>query len=126
MSRLLDEQKRGATLEDSRLAARPVGRPRRHRCAGARTPAPLAPVDRAASSTLPELSLSPVHRRRLPGCGTSARSTLPAIPGPVEVFAVAATDTVVDPVSDRLQARGLIANARVFRYYVDHNGGLRK
>jgi cell division protein YceG involved in septum cleavage len=33
------------------------------------------------------------------------------------------TDTV-DSISKRLQDRGLITNARVFRYYVDHNGGL--
>jgi UPF0755 protein len=44
-------------------------------------------------------------------------------PGPVEVFKVLPTDTV-DSISDRLQDRGLIANAGVFRYYVDHNGGL--
>jgi UPF0755 protein len=33
------------------------------------------------------------------------------------------TDTV-DSISERLQERGLVANAGVFRYYVDHNGGL--
>ncbi len=44
-------------------------------------------------------------------------------PGPVEVFRVLPTDSV-DTVSERLQDRGLINNARVFRYYVDHNGGL--
>ena len=44
-------------------------------------------------------------------------------PGPVEVFKVLPTDTV-DTISVRLQDRGLITNARVFRYYVDHNGGL--
>ena len=44
-------------------------------------------------------------------------------PGPVEVFKVLPTDTV-DTISNRLQDRGLITNARVFRYYVDHNGGL--
>ncbi len=44
-------------------------------------------------------------------------------PGPVEVFKVLPTDSV-ETVSERLQDRGLITNARVFRYYVDHNGGL--
>ncbi len=44
-------------------------------------------------------------------------------PGAVEVFKVLPTDTV-ETVSERLQDRGLITNARVFRYYVDHNGGL--
>ena len=44
-------------------------------------------------------------------------------PGAVEVFKVLPTDTV-DSISQRLQGRGLITNARVFRYYVDHNGGL--
>ncbi len=44
-------------------------------------------------------------------------------PGPVEVFRVLPTDSV-DTVSERLQDRGLISNARVFRYYVDHNDGL--
>ncbi len=44
-------------------------------------------------------------------------------PGAVEVFRVLPTDSV-DTVSERLQDRGLINNARVFRYYVDHNGGL--
>ena len=44
-------------------------------------------------------------------------------PGTVEVFKVLPTDTV-DSISQRLQDRGLITNARVFRYYVDHNGGL--
>ena len=44
-------------------------------------------------------------------------------PGPVEVFRVLPTDSV-ETVSERLQDRGLINNARVFRYYVDHNGGL--
>jgi UPF0755 protein len=43
--------------------------------------------------------------------------------GTVEVFTVLPADTV-DTISDRLQDRGLITNARVFRYYVDHNGGL--
>ncbi|MGZ7087593.1 MAG: endolytic transglycosylase MltG, partial [Ilumatobacteraceae bacterium] len=43
--------------------------------------------------------------------------------GPVEVFKVLPTDTI-DSISHRLQDRGLIANSRVFRYYVDHNGGL--
>jgi len=43
--------------------------------------------------------------------------------GAVEVFKVLPTDTV-DSISQRLQDRGLITNARVFRYYVDHNGGL--
>jgi UPF0755 protein len=43
--------------------------------------------------------------------------------GPVEVFRVLPTDSV-ETVSERLQDRGLITNARVFRYYVDHNGGL--
>ncbi len=43
--------------------------------------------------------------------------------GPVEVFRVLPTDSV-ESISDRLQDRGLINNARVFRYYVDHNGGL--
>ena len=43
--------------------------------------------------------------------------------GAVEVFKVLPTDSV-DTISKRLQDRGLIANARVFRYYVDHNGGL--
>ena len=43
--------------------------------------------------------------------------------GTVEVFKVLPTDTV-DSISQRLQDRGLITNARVFRYYVDHNGGL--
>jgi UPF0755 protein len=44
-------------------------------------------------------------------------------PGAVEVFTVLPTDSV-DTVSERLQDRELITNARVFRYYVDHNGGL--
>lgn len=44
-------------------------------------------------------------------------------PGAVEVFTVLPNDSV-DTVADRLQDRGLITNARVFRYYVDHNGGL--
>jgi peptidoglycan lytic transglycosylase G len=44
-------------------------------------------------------------------------------PGAVEVFTVLPNDSV-DTVADRLQERGLITNARVFRYYVDHNGGL--
>ncbi|MBK5332091.1 MAG: endolytic transglycosylase MltG [Ilumatobacteraceae bacterium] len=43
--------------------------------------------------------------------------------GAVEVFKVLPTDTV-DSISKRMQDRGLITNARVFRYYVDHNGGL--
>ncbi|HEY7625510.1 MAG TPA: endolytic transglycosylase MltG [Ilumatobacteraceae bacterium] len=43
--------------------------------------------------------------------------------GAVEVFKVLPTDTV-ETVSQRLQERGLINNARVFRYYVEHNGGL--
>ncbi|HEX3087895.1 MAG TPA: endolytic transglycosylase MltG, partial [Ilumatobacteraceae bacterium] len=43
--------------------------------------------------------------------------------GSVEVFTVLPNDTV-DTISGRLQDRGLITNARVFRYYVDHNGGL--
>ena len=43
--------------------------------------------------------------------------------GAVEVFKVLPTDTV-ETISERLQDRGLITNARVFRYYVDHNGGL--
>jgi peptidoglycan lytic transglycosylase G len=43
--------------------------------------------------------------------------------GAVEVFKVLPTDTV-DSISKRLQDRGLITNSRVFRYYVDHNGGL--
>ncbi len=43
--------------------------------------------------------------------------------GAVEVFKVLPTDSV-DSISKRLQDRGLVANARVFRYYVDHNGGL--
>ncbi len=44
-------------------------------------------------------------------------------PGPVEVFKVLPTDTRRH---DRraLAGRGLIARRRVFRYYVDHNGGL--
>jgi UPF0755 protein len=44
-------------------------------------------------------------------------------PGAVEVFKVLPTDTV-ETVSERLQDRGLITNARVFQFYVDHNGGL--
>ena len=44
-------------------------------------------------------------------------------PGAVEVFKVLPTDSV-ETVSERLQDRGLITNARVFRFYVDHNGGL--
>jgi UPF0755 protein len=44
-------------------------------------------------------------------------------PGAVQVFTVLPTDSV-ETVSERLQHRGLITNARVFRYYVDHNGGL--
>jgi UPF0755 protein len=44
-------------------------------------------------------------------------------PGAVEVFKVLPTDTV-ETISERLQDRGLITNARVFRYYVGHNGGL--
>jgi UPF0755 protein len=44
-------------------------------------------------------------------------------PGAVVVFKVLPTDTV-DTISQRLQDRGLITNARVFRFYVDHNGGL--
>jgi UPF0755 protein len=44
-------------------------------------------------------------------------------PGAVEVFKVLPTDSV-DSISHRLQDRGLITNSRVFRYYVDHNGGL--
>ncbi len=44
-------------------------------------------------------------------------------PGAVEVFKVLPTDTV-ETISERLQDRGLITNARVFLYYVDHNGGL--
>jgi UPF0755 protein len=44
-------------------------------------------------------------------------------PGAVEVFKVLPADTV-ESISVRLQDRGLITNARVFRYYVDHNGGL--
>lgn len=44
-------------------------------------------------------------------------------PGAVQVFTVLPTDSV-QTVSERLQHRGLITNARVFRYYVDHNGGL--
>ncbi|MEY2582948.1 MAG: hypothetical protein QOE09_2797 [Ilumatobacteraceae bacterium] len=44
-------------------------------------------------------------------------------PGAVEVFKVLPTDTV-ETISGRLQDHGLITNARVFRYYVDHNGGL--
>ncbi|HSB86172.1 MAG TPA: endolytic transglycosylase MltG [Ilumatobacteraceae bacterium] len=47
----------------------------------------------------------------------------PGDPGAVEVFKVLPNDTV-ESVSVRLQDRGLINNARVFRYYVDHNGGL--
>jgi UPF0755 protein len=43
--------------------------------------------------------------------------------GAVEVFKVLPTDSI-DSISKRLQVRGLIANAGVFRYYVDHNGGL--
>ncbi len=43
--------------------------------------------------------------------------------GAVQVFTVLPTDTV-DSVSGRLQDRGLITNSRVFRYYVEHNGGL--
>ena len=43
--------------------------------------------------------------------------------GAVEVFKVLPTDSI-DSISKRLQDRGLINNARVFRYYVDHNGGL--
>ncbi|MEY2402175.1 MAG: hypothetical protein QOJ08_2286, partial [Ilumatobacteraceae bacterium] len=43
--------------------------------------------------------------------------------GAVQVFTVLPTDSV-ETVSERLQHRGLITNARVFRYYVDHNGGL--
>lgn len=43
--------------------------------------------------------------------------------GAVEVFKVLPTDTV-ESISQRLQGRGLITNSRVFRYYVDHNGGL--
>ncbi|MEO7372224.1 MAG: endolytic transglycosylase MltG [Ilumatobacteraceae bacterium] len=43
--------------------------------------------------------------------------------GAVEVFKVLPTDSV-DSISHRLQDRGLITNSRVFRYYVDHNGGL--
>jgi len=44
-------------------------------------------------------------------------------PGAVQVFKVLPTDTV-ETISARLQDRGLITNGRVFRYYVDHNGGL--
>ncbi|MEP7113263.1 MAG: endolytic transglycosylase MltG, partial [Ilumatobacteraceae bacterium] len=44
-------------------------------------------------------------------------------PGAVEVFTVLPTDSV-DTISARLQDRKLITNSRVFRYYVDHNGGL--
>jgi UPF0755 protein len=44
-------------------------------------------------------------------------------PGAVEVFTVLPNDSV-ETIADRLQDRGLITNARVFRYYVDHNGGL--
>jgi UPF0755 protein len=44
-------------------------------------------------------------------------------PGSVEVFKVLPTDSI-EAVSERLQDRGLINNARVFRFYVDHNGGL--
>ncbi|MEO8266399.1 MAG: endolytic transglycosylase MltG [Ilumatobacteraceae bacterium] len=44
-------------------------------------------------------------------------------PGAVEVFRVLPTDTV-ETISERLQDHGLVTNARVFRYYVDHNGGL--
>jgi cell division protein YceG involved in septum cleavage len=35
-----------------------------------------------------------------------------------------ATTDSVESISGRLQDRGLITNARVFRYYVAHNGGL--
>jgi UPF0755 protein len=44
-------------------------------------------------------------------------------PGAVEVFKVLPTDSV-ETVSERLQDRGLITNARVFRFYVERNGGL--
>jgi UPF0755 protein len=44
-------------------------------------------------------------------------------PGAVEVFKVLPADTV-ETVGVRLHERGLIANTKVFRYYVDHNGGL--
>ena len=44
-------------------------------------------------------------------------------PGAVEVFKVLPTDSV-ESVADRLHERGLVANAGVFRFYVNHNGGL--
>ncbi len=44
-------------------------------------------------------------------------------PGAVEVFTVLPTDSI-DTVAERLHERGLIANVGVFRYYVNHNGGL--
>ncbi len=44
-------------------------------------------------------------------------------PGPAVNFTVDAGDTV-ETISLRLQDEGLITNARVFRYYVEHNGGL--
>ena len=43
-------------------------------------------------------------------------------PGAVEVFKVLPTDTV-ETISERLQHRGLITNARVFLYYVTTMAG---
>jgi UPF0755 protein len=44
-------------------------------------------------------------------------------PGPVEVFKVLPTDSL-DTIAERLHERGMIADTGVFRYYVNHNGGL--
>jgi UPF0755 protein len=44
-------------------------------------------------------------------------------PGPVEVFKVLPNDSL-DTIAERLHKRGLISDTGVFRYYVDHNGGL--
>ena len=108
-----------------RVAARSVGRSRRHRCAGHRAPAALACADQVARVDVHAV-LVVVAALLVAGCVGlvvhPSRSTRRAIPAPVN-FTVNADDTV--ETSQRASAgRGLITNARVFRWYVDHHGGL--
>ena len=57
-------------------------------------------------------------------CGTSARSTRGRSGAVAACFTVTADDTLDTTSASACRTQGLIANAGVFRWYVDHHGGL--
>ena len=118
-----------STIDD--VAARPVGRSRRHRRAGRSSVARRSSIGsmqvRSSSGSLRRslLHRHRLHRRRCGRAGgTSTRSTRRATPGGRSSFTVDAERHARDASASGSGRRASSTNARVFRWYVEHNGGL--